>query len=354
MSQPLQPRESPLALVARRLLLDRQARHWLRRIDPVLSLTETRARVVAIVRETPEVKTFVLRPNRHWAGHRAGQHTMVSVTIGGVRHRRPFTIASAPGGETLAFTIKRVEGGLVTGHLHEALRVGDVLGLSSPQGQFVLPASVERPLFITAGSGITPALSMLGELAATGRLRGATLLHHARSGADVIAAEKLAAWAGGGLELFVHTDAGPGPKGFDAARLAALVPDFAERQTWLCGPPGLMARVEDLYERRGASERLHQERFVARPAPSDGEAVRVTLRRSGRTLALDGEGSLLEQLERAGARPAHGCRMGICQTCRCPKLAGVTRDRETGALSAEPELVRLCVSDARSDLELDL
>lgn len=360
MSQPLptpiEPTPSALATAARRFLLDRQARHWLQRIDPMLSLGDIRARVVRIRRETPEVKTFILRPNRHWKGHRAGQHTMVEVTIDGVRHRRPFTIASHPGGDTIALTIKRVPDGVVTGFLHDRLRAGAVVGLSAAQGEFVLPErAVARPLFVTAGSGITPALAMLGDLALTGGLHGATLIHHAKSDADVIAAERLADWSARGLELFVQTDDGPGPKGFDPSHFTALVPDFAERDTWLCGPPGLMARVEGLYEARGASQRLRQERFVARPTVvTGGRAVLVTLRRSGRSVELDGEGSLLEQLERAGERPANGCRMGICQTCRCPKVSGVTRDRETGALSTDPQPIRLCVSDARSDLELDL
>ena len=359
MTQPLTAADalpSPLATAARRFLLDRQARHWLERIDPLLSLGEIRARVVGIGRETPEVKTFVLEPNARWKGHRAGQHTIVEVAIDGVRHRRPFTIASAPGQGTLALTIKKVPDGLVTGFLHDRLRTGAVVGLSPAQGEFVLPeAGAERPLFVTAGSGITPALAMLGELAQAGRLRDATLVHHAKSDADVIALERLTEWAGQGLELFVQTDDGPGPKGFDPAHFAGLVPAFGERETWLCGPAGLMARVEALYDARGAGRQLHQERFVARPVVvRGGRSVQVTLRRSGRTVELDGQGSLLEQLERAGEKPAHGCRMGICQTCRCPKVSGVTRDRETGALSTDPQPIRLCVSDARSDLELDL
>ena len=98
MTQPLegQHHESPLATVARRLHLDRQAEHWLQRIDPTLSLGEVRARGIGIRHETPDVKTFQLTPNGHWKGHRSGQHTLLEVTIDGVRHRRPFTIASPP------------------------------------------------------------------------------------------------------------------------------------------------------------------------------------------------------------------------------------------------------------------
>jgi ferredoxin len=68
-----------------------------------------------------------------------------------------------------------------------------------------------------------------------------------------------------------------------------------------------------------------------------------------------GPGTLLEQLERGGERPAHGCRMGICQTCRCKKRQGTVEDLTTGRTSSEPDQeIRLCVSVARSDLDLAL
>jgi len=357
MTQPLegQHHESPLATVARRLHLDRQAEHWLQRIDPTLSLGEVRARVIGIRHETPDVKTFQLTPNGHWKGHRSGQHTLLEVTIDGVRHRRPFTIASPPDADALALTIKRIPGGTVTGFLHDRLSVGDVVGLAQASGDFVFPdPRPTGPLFLTGGAGITPALAMLGELAQRGGLEGATLVHHAREAKGIIARDRLVRWAEAGLELILHTDDEPGPRGFDPDRFIEEVPDFAGRHTWLCGPPPMMDVARSLWALCHASERLHEERFVTTPPVSDGQAVKATLRRSGRQVTLDGRGSLLEQLERVGEKPAHGCRMGICGTCRCAKTSGVTRDRETGALSTEPQPIRLCVSDARSDLELDL
>ncbi len=349
------PTHTSLRSAAHRLRLDQQASHWLKKIDPLLTLGEVRARVVGILPETAEVTSFVLRPNGHWRGHRAGQHTLLEVEIDGVRQQRPFTIASAPNADTLVLTIKRIPGGKVTTFLHEELRVGHVVGLSQARGDFVFPPTrPERPLFVTAGSGITPALAMLGDLANAGELEGATLVHHARTRTDIIARDRLVRWADAGLELHLCTDDQPGPRGFDADRFAATVPDFHERETYLCGPPPVMESARSLWALRDALPRLHTERFVAAPQPAGGRAAKVTLRRSGRTVELDGQGSLLEQLERAGERPAYGCRMGICQTCRCPKLAGTTRDRETGALSTEPQPIRLCVSDARSDIELDL
>jgi ferredoxin len=89
--------------------------------------------------------------------------------------------------------------------------------------------------------------------------------------------------------------------------------------------------------------------------PAPGAPVAVRLAASARTVAAAGPGTLLEQLERAGERPAYGCRIGICQTCKCRKQSGVVENLRTGAISSDPdEDIQLCISRARSDLELAL
>jgi ferredoxin len=162
--------------------------------------------------------------------------------------------------------------------------------------------------------------------------------------------------------VFAFDDEAGGAGAFSEAGLAAAVPDFAERATYLCGPAGLMARVERMWQAAGASERLRLERFAA-PAlkvpPQGGSgkvrALDVQLSRSGRRRSISDEGTLLEALERAGERPVHGCRMGICKTCTCTKRAGTVRNLVTGAVSSQPdEEIQLCITAPLSDLELGL
>ena len=345
--------------VARRLFLDRQVDFWLGQLHPAWSLTELRARVVQVIEETHDVKTFVLQPGGAWPGHRAGQYVPVEVEIDGVRVRRCYSIASAPGDARVAITVKRVPGGRVSGFLHDHVRAGAVLGLGAPAGDFVLgDAAGSGLLLLSGGSGVTPGMSMLRELAARGEVRDVVFLHAARSAADVIFRDELRSLdrAHRGLRVILRLDdealAGP----LDEAELRARVPDFAARETFLCGPPGMMDAMERLWAGAGARDRLHLERFVAaRPRPATPtEGVTLRLSRSGRSLPV-GPGTVLEQLERAGERPAYGCRMGICQTCRCRKRTGTVLDVLTGAVSSEPdEEIRLCVSVARSDLDLAL
>jgi ferredoxin len=156
--------------------------------------------------------------------------------------------------------------------------------------------------------------------------------------------------------LLCLSDASSGRGRFDETQLRRLVPDFADRDTFLCGPPGLMERVDRLWADAGASGRLRRERFTApTQAPSTGESVRVTLTRSCRNFVAAGSGTLLEQLERAGERPRSGCRMGICGTCKVRKHSGIVEDLRTGASSSEPdEVIQPCVSVPRSDVEVCL
>lgn len=352
---------APFARFASRLFLDRHLDFWLRELDPLLALRELRARIVAIVDETPGVKTFTLRPGRRWVGHAAGQYVPVEVEIDGVRVRRCYSISSAPdGGRRFAITVKRIAGGRVSGWLHERARVGDLVTLGVPGGDFVLPDP--RPgklLFVTGGSGITPVFAILSDLDARGALGDVVVLHHAKTRSEVIFRDRLLALAErhAGLRLIVRCTR-EGAERLGDGVLAALVPDFAEREAFVCGPAPLLAAVDGAFARCGLAGRVRRERFLAAPAPASGRGTagnRVVLTRSGLAFASDGERSLLEQAERAGGRPAYGCRMGICRTCRCRKTRGTVENLLTGELSSEPdEEVQLCISVPRSDVELAL
>lgn len=339
------------------LLLDRPTRFWLDRVAPLWSTRELRARVVAIVDEARDVKTFVLEPGVGWPGHRAGQYVPVEVEIDGSRARRCYSISSPPGGRYVALTVKRVEGGRVSSFLHARVRRGDLIVLGEPAGDFVVQDDVPaKMLLLSGGSGVTPVMSILRDLHLRGRVGDVVFLHAARSREDAPFARELArlAFVHPGLRVELRLDDRDGR--LDAASLRATVPDLAERDTWLCGPTGMMDAVAPAFVEAGVASRVRREHFVAAPLPrKSGSSALVRLGRSKKTIATTGQGTLLEELERAGERPAHGCRMGICNTCRCRKRAGVVEDVRTGALSTEPdEEIRLCTSIARSDVELAL
>lgn len=154
---------------------------YLERINPMWAATEVRARIVDIHRENPEsdaaaVATLTLQPTSTWRGHRAGQYVQVGLetpVLPGRRFTRCFSISSAASapGESITLTVRAHDEGQVSKHLVHRARPGQILHLSQADGAFTLTESPATPtnnhlLFLTGGSGITPAMSMIPHLVA--------------------------------------------------------------------------------------------------------------------------------------------------------------------------------------------
>lgn len=331
---------------------DRHAEFWLAELG-VRASSQLSARVVDIIDETPDTRSFVLAVDRRWPGHRAGQFVPVGVEIDGVRTQRCYSIssgASRPGAQRIAITVKRAPGGRVSNWLHDELDAGDIVRLGAPAGDFVV--STPAPLLLVAGgSGITPIMAILRDLEARQALGDVVLVHAARCDSDAIFGRELAAMARqhSSLRLIAHRDTEHGR--LSAAALRTLVPDAGTREIYVCGPSGLL----DLVTAIASGATVHHERFVAPSRRNSATRASVSVRLRGRSVVLPGAAPLLDELEHAGERPTHGCRMGICHTCRCRKRTGSVEDVATGLVSSEPDQeIRLCVSIARSDLELAL
>lgn len=325
--------------------------------NPLWSIRNIKARVVAIREETADARTFVLQPNRHWTGFKAGQHVVVDLELDGVRHQRSYSLSSSPSErDTIAITVKRQPDGKVSNALHDRVKVGDVLGLSAPSGDFALPQAAGSILMLSAGSGITPVMSMLRELHARGEDRDVFFLHVCRKPEDAIFAAELHAIAATlpNLKLHFHYTAENGRLPLET--LAILVPDYAQRDALLCGPAAFMADVRAKWNREGIASKLACEHFgIAPVVTNDAATVEIRAARSERVFTASAAQPLLAEAERAGLKPKHGCRIGICQSCKCKKASGTVQNLLTGEISSEPnEMIQLCVSAARSDVQLEI
>ncbi|MCW5890866.1 MAG: iron-sulfur cluster-binding domain-containing protein [bacterium] len=349
-------RPRKLAGVARRLVDPATLEFWLQHLDPLFAVERVRARVEAVQAETPRVRTFVLRPNRRWRGFRAGQHATVTVEVDGRRLTRTFSLAGGEDEPTLRLTIARQPDGRVTGALHDRVRPGAIVELGQAQGDFVLPDDPRAPLLLLAGgTGLTPFLSMLRTLAARGARRDVVLLCWAPRPAELIARNELGALPARLPGLRVHTAfTRDGMARFSGDGLRALAPDWAARRAYVCGPDALTAAVAAHWDAAGLTTQLRREWFGApRAAAAGAGPVAVACTRSGRTVTVPGERSLLVELEAAGLRPAHGCRAGICRQCTCTLAAGAVEELRTGTTRHEiDEPIQLCAVRARTDLVL--
>ena len=208
-------------------------------------------------------------------------------------------MASPPTPGRIAITVKAM--GVVSDHLVRRSRVGTVLQLDQATGDFVLPpVRPAKVLLVTAGSGITPVMGMLRNT----DLPDAVLVHCAPTAADVIFGAELRALAAARKLRLVewHTDTA----GFLTPQaLAAAVPDLAERETWACGPVGLLDTLE-----AHLPGPVHTERF--RPAVVvAGAGGTVTFATQHKTVAAGGGTPLLDAGARAGVRMPARCRMGV-------------------------------------------
>ncbi|WP_234542110.1 globin domain-containing protein [Streptomyces shenzhenensis] len=223
--------------------------------------------VVERVVETADVVTFRVRPvdgGPTVRGFRAGQYVSVGVTLAdGARQIRQYSLSGAPGESVRQFSVKL--DGEVSRHLHEHVRVGDVLELSEPYGDLVLGDAAERPLLLaSAGIGVTPMVAMLAALVADGHSAPVTVVHGDRSPADHALRTDHETYAAklpdSAVHFFYERDAEPGTR----TGLVDLtgIEVAAGTRAYLCGPLPFMRAVRtQLIEQGVAPADIHYEVF---------------------------------------------------------------------------------------------
>lgn len=386
---------------------------------------KVKAVCVRVNEETHDVKTYTFAavPARTF-NYRPGQFVTLDVTIDGTARKRSYTISSSPSRpNTLSITVKRVPGGLMSNWLYENMRPGVELQLSGPHGHFTCfnhPAP--KLLLISGGSGVTPMMSMLRWFADTAVTTDIVFLNNVRTPADIIFEQELAYLStrmGSQLKLaIIPGGAAPcrpwnGPMGhLQPALLQALVPDFLERETFVCGPPPYMQIVQSMLEGlKYPMQRFHQESFggppaaavkpqpapalaqtvamapvapavsapaIAAPPPaappvqmpaasavSVGSSVgsvktakgyEVVLKTSGRAFDCLPDETVLDAAERNGIQMENSCRSGRCGACKVKKMSGNARMDGQEALSEsdiESGYVLACVAQPSERLVLE-
>jgi ferredoxin-NADP reductase len=337
---------------------------YLHLANPLWSARELRGRILQVRRETEDSATLVIKPGWGFGfDYQPGQYIGIGLPVNGRWRWRSYSLTSSPaataGGagspRTVTITVKAMPEGFLSAHLVDGVEPGTIVRLAAPQGNFVLPDPAPPSiLFLTAGSGITPVMSMLRTLVRRNQIADITHLHSAPTESDVMFGGELTALAADhpGYRLQLRETRAQGR--LDLTRLGQEVPDWRERQTWACGPEGLLNQAEKLWSSAGIGERLHLERFgVAKAAPA-GEGGTVTFARSGRSVATDAAMSLMDAGEGVGVQMPFGCRMGICQSCVVGLMDGHVRDLRTGQEHEPGTRVQTCISSASGDCVLDI
>ncbi len=338
--------------------------------------------------ETHDVKTFVFSgrsPCRF--RFKPGQFITLDVPVDDTVVNRCYTVASsAARPHRIAITVKRVPGGPVSNWLHDHMVPGRALRAVGPMGVFS-PAG--RPpakyLFLSAGSGITPLMSMARTLDDLAVERDVVFVHAARSPADIIFRAELDAMARGGTgfrlaHLCEATGGEPQWPGYTGRlslpMLRLIAPDLLERDLYVCGPGPFMAAVRAMAREAGVDPaRYHEESFNFAELPAevaaDADAVeappaaetpavaagfKIEFTKSGRTIECGGDTRILEAASAAGIRLPSSCSRGLCGTCKSRLLSGRVEMKHGGGIrqrEIDQGQILLCCSRPVSDLVIE-
>jgi len=343
--------------------------------DALPHLTATLTRVEL---ETHDTKSYFFKSEKSLNQYKAGAHINIEFDANGQTVNRTYTLSSSPdltfnteSAEEFSITVKRVNDGLASNWLFENLVEGKQISVSQPQGSFVLPYQPSgKLLMLSAGSGITPLMSMLRYLAQTGNRSDIVFLHYAQSENDIIFHDELNRISAKenitthfSVENISNTSTSLSTNEIHQGRinkkqLSTIVPDVLEREIYLCGPqPFMKATVKILDQVKFKPSQLHLENFTAdlNAATQLGYSAKLSFSSLNQSIQSSPSRTILEEAEAAGLKPASACRTGICRSCRCKKTSGTTVNLMTGEESNDAgDYILPCVSVAKTATTIEL
>jgi ferredoxin-NADP reductase/ferredoxin len=295
---------------------------------------------------------------------------------------RSYSLSELPDERGYRVSVKRE--GVASTHLHERVKVGDLLDVAAPRGNFVLRSGNRPVVLISAGVGATPVLAILHALARERSSRPVWWLHGARNRDEHAFRSEvnalLAALPDSHRIVAYSKPAAAEPLGRDhdvAGRLSLAILDSAgvpvDSDYYLCGPEGFMRAIGAALTARGVPpERVATEAFGAVPAYASGivkagqraphapdgppgRGPAITFSRSALAVPWDDQyASLLDFAEACDVPVGFGCRTGVCHNCESGLLAGEV-DYHTEPLEPPGDgKLLMCCSRPRSELSLDL
>ena len=350
-------------------------------------------RLARIEDESSVIRSFYFEPaeGSYLMPFEAGQFLTIKLTAKGQESSvvRTYTVSSAPGESYYRISVKREQDGVVSQHLHDNLKVGDIIEAKAPSGDFYIDPAEERPAVLLAGGvGITPMMSMATHVVKEGiltrHLRPLTIFHSAQTTeqqAFAGAFRTLEQHSSGGIRYFsVINKPKPTEKaGVDFNATGHISADIIKQALplddydfFLCGPPGFMQAMYDILRSLGvADKRIIAEAFgpaslqrqldegsaaVSTAAEAQDAIVKFT-RSNFEQRWNAGDATLLETAEAHGLNPEFSCRNGACGSCAVKLKAGEVAYRSQPTASYDDDEVLICCAvpaEGTSTVEIDL
>ncbi|MBV2143589.1 hybrid-cluster NAD(P)-dependent oxidoreductase [Falsochrobactrum sp. TDYN1] len=313
---------------------------------------------VSYLPEAPNVMTFCFQsPSGALFSFDPGQFLTLELPVPGGSIYRTYTVSSSPSRPTsLTVTVKAQPDSIGTRWMFDHLRPGMRLRAIGPGGNFSIASHpADKYLFISAGSGITPIMSMTTYLYDSGRDMDVVFVNCARRPSEIIFRERLEHMASrvNGIDLkWVIEESDPynpwtGYKGFfNQLMLGLMAQDYLEREVFCCGPEPFMQAVREALIGLGYDmERYHQESFHAPlpetelvpddVTPDEESRAEIEFTLSGVSMACAETDTILAAARAAGLMIPSGCTMGICGTCKIHKTEGQVHMVHNGGITDE-------------------
>ena len=352
-------------------------------LNPQYRQTEFQVQCTKVIEETDDVKTFSLiaEPpilfNDILFNYKPGQFIMLDLEIDGKQVKRAYSISSSPSRPyNLEITVKRVSSpvnqselpaGLVSNWLHDNLKIGNKIKISPPMGEFTcVDNSHKKLLFISAGSGITPLMSMSRWLCDTNPDLDIIFIYSARKQQDIIYQQELELMTSRypNFQLAITLTS----EEFDSTwsgyvgrlndkMLLEIAPDFQERITYVCGSGSFSESLQTMFEKlKFPMHNYYQESFglpkIPKPVltPASEKAI-VIFNKSSQEIVCEPDETILEAAQREAINLPYACQMGVCGQCKLRKISGnVSYEND---LECEDNYVLTCVAKAAGSVVIE-
>lgn len=340
----------------------------------------------AAIEEAPDVMTFSFRTpeNNNWFRYMPGQFITIEIPAEPEPVMRTYTLSSTPSRPySVSITIKAQTGSIGTRWMLNNMRPGMQLKAFGPAGDFSLVSHPgQKYLFISAGSGITPMMSMTRFLYDTQPDSDIVFLNCARSPDEIIFRKELELLASRmdnlRLQLVVERSIARNVWSGVHGRISHSIidisaPDYHERTVFCCGPEPFMRAVREMLETNGFNmENYHQESFQpasetpAIPVPTvlsataasdaENEAPSVIFTLSGMEVQCSPTDTVLLAARNGGLKIPSACEFGVCGTCKVKCLSGETSMNHNGGISddeIEEGYILACCSHPLGRVEIE-
>ncbi|MGR3400250.1 MAG: 2Fe-2S iron-sulfur cluster-binding protein [Paracoccus sp. (in: a-proteobacteria)] len=337
---------------------------------------------VMIVPETRDTATFTFRaPSGAWFDYQPGQFITLDLPVPGGNIQRTYTISSSPSRPlSITVTVKAQSTSIGTRWMLDHLQPGMRIKAFGPAGIFSFHRhKAKKYLFISAGSGITPMMSMTTWAWDQAQETDIVFVHAARRPSEIIFRDLLEHYAvrAPGLQLRLTVEE-PEPyrvwHGYqgrlNSLMLGLMASDYLEREIFCCGPEPFMAAVREMLVSMGFDmDHYHQESFGA-PVATEAEApviddvapdedarAQITFTESGITTACAETDTVLAVAKRSGLNIPSGCTFGLCGTCRIRKVSGDVHMVHNGGISdedIEEGWILACCSNPLGRIEVEV